>query len=150
MTNMVTPKERTPTTRKHQENGSSSNEESEELDYTISPKTQFFPDRISTLLPPKRFHDDTEPSITPIDRPLALYDYSNKAKHTPGDKRSQQVNPPQRQTWRDVRDLLNYLIKTRQSTFEANPVTSEQQYLDITVSKTKQKDWVSWKETMIQ
>jgi len=46
-------------------------------------------------------------------------------------------------------DLLNYPIKNRQSTFEANPVTSKQQNHDITVSKAKPKDWVSWKETMM-
>ena len=47
-------------------------------------------------------------------------------------------------------DLINYPIKTRQSTFYTNPVTDEQQYHDITVSKAKPMDWVSWKETLMQ
>ncbi|XP_065557781.1 uncharacterized protein LOC136025724 [Artemia franciscana] len=47
-------------------------------------------------------------------------------------------------------DLINYPIKTRQSTFNTNPATDEHQYHDITVSKAKPKDWLSWKETLMQ
>ncbi|XP_065561302.1 uncharacterized protein LOC136027768 [Artemia franciscana] len=46
--------------------------------------------------------------------------------------------------------LINYQIKTRQSTFNASPATGEQQDHNITVSKAKPKNWVSWKETMMQ
>ena len=47
-------------------------------------------------------------------------------------------------------DLIIYPTKNRKSTFETKVVTSEQQYHDITVSKAKPKEWVSWKETIMQ
>ena len=47
-------------------------------------------------------------------------------------------------------DLINYPIKTRQSTFDVSPAIGGHQYHDISVSKAKPKDWVSWKETMMQ
>ena len=46
--------------------------------------------------------------------------------------------------------LINYPIKARRSTFDASPATCEHQYHDITVSKAQPKDWLYWKETMIQ
>lgn len=42
MTNMVTPKNKIPTVPKHRISDSSYMESSEELDYTISPNSQFF------------------------------------------------------------------------------------------------------------
>ena len=120
------------------------------MDYTISPQTQFFPDRISTPFPPKRFPDDLVHPVTPIDRPFSSHDELNKAIQTPGDIESEKANQPQRQTLREAMDLIYYPIKTRQSTLNTNAVTDEQQYHDITVSKAKPKDWVSWKETLMQ
>ena len=55
------------------------------MDYTISPQTQFFPDRISTPYPPKRFPDNLVKPVTPIDRHFSLHDELNKAIQTPGD-----------------------------------------------------------------
>ena len=54
MTKMTTPRNRTPIVRKHKESDSSSSENSEKLDYTISPKTKLFPDKISASHPQKR------------------------------------------------------------------------------------------------
>ena len=88
--------------------------------------------------------------VLPIDRPLWLHDELNKAIQAPGDIESEKFNQPQRQTLREAMDLIIYPIKTRQSTLNTNPVTDEQQYHDITVSKAKPKDWVSWKETLMQ
>ena len=88
--------------------------------------------------------------VSPIDRPLSLHDELDKAIQTPGDIESQRDKQPHRQTLREAMDLINYPIKTRQSTFNTNPVTDEHQYHDITVSKAKPKDWVSWKETLMQ
>ena len=150
MTNMVTPQKSTPVTRRRRNSDSSSSEESEALDYTISPKSQFFPDKISTPYPPKRFPDNLVNPVSPIDRPLSLHDELNKAIQTPGDIESQRDKQPYKQTLREAMDIINYPIKTRQSTFNTNPVTDEQQYHDITVSKAKPKDWVSWKETLMQ
>ena len=82
--------------------------------------------------------------ISPIDRPLSLHDELNKAIQTPGDIESEKVNQPQRQTLGEAMDLINYPIKTRQSIFNASPATGEQQYHNITVSKAKPKDWLSW------
>ena len=48
---MVTPQKRTAITRRRKKSDSSSSEESEALDYTISPQTQFFQNRISTPYP---------------------------------------------------------------------------------------------------
>ena len=150
MTNMVTPPKSTPVTRRRKEGDSSSSEESEELDYTFSPKSQFFPDKMSTPYPPKRFSENLVKPISPIDRPLSLHDELIKAIQTPGDIESQRDKQPHKQTLREAMDIINYPIKTRQSTFYTNPVTDEQQYHDITVSKAKPKDWVSWKETLMQ
>ena len=122
----------------------------EALDYTISPKSQFFPDKISTPFPPKLFPDNWVNPVSPIDRPLSSHDELNKAIQTPGDIESQRDKQPHRQTLREAMHLINYPIKTRQSKFNTNPVTDEHQYHDITVSKAKPKDWVSWKETLIQ
>ena len=88
--------------------------------------------------------------VSPIDRPLLLQNELNKAIQTLGDKESEKVNQPQRQTLREAMDLINYPIKTRQSALNTNLVTDEQQYHDITVSKAKPKDWVSWKEILMQ
>ena len=72
-----------------------------------------------------------------------LHDELNKAIQTPGDIESETVNQPQRQTLRKAMDLINYPIKTRQSTVNAIPAKGEQQYHNIAVSKAKPKDWVS-------
>ena len=82
---MVTPQKRTPVTRRRRKSNSSSSEESEALDYTISPKSQFFPDKISTPFPPKRFPNNLVNPVSPIDRPLSLHNELNKVIQTPGD-----------------------------------------------------------------
>ena len=51
---MVTPKKVPLSRGDKKKTDSSSSEESEELDHTISPKTQFFPARISTPYPPPK------------------------------------------------------------------------------------------------
>ena len=93
MTNMVTPQKITPITRRRKKSDSSSSEESEALDYTISPQTQFFQDKISTPYPPKRFPDSLVNPVTPIDRPFSLHDELNKAIQTPGDIRVRKGQP---------------------------------------------------------
>ena len=98
MTNMITPQKSTPITRRRKETDSFSSKESREFNYTISPKTQFSPDRISTSYPPQRFPDDMVNPVTPIGRSLTLYDELNKAIQTPGDKKPEQVKQPQRRT----------------------------------------------------
>ena len=85
--------------------------------------------------------------VTPIKRPLKLYDKPNKAINIPGDQRSEHPNQPQMETLREAMDLINYPIKTRLSSFGMNLETREEQYQEITVSKAKPKDWVSWKES---
>ena len=62
------------------------------------------------------------PPITPIDRPLTLYDELNKSIETSGDQKLEQVKQTQRKTLREAMDLINYPIKTRLSSFGANPV----------------------------
>ena len=82
--------------------------------------------------------------VKAIGESLTLYDELNKAIQTPGEKEPEEVNQPQRQTLREAMDLINYPIKTKKSTFNASPATGEPQYHDITVSKAKPKDWLSW------
>ena len=81
---------------------------------------------------------------------MTLFNELNKAIDTPGDQKPEQANQAQRKTLRESMDLINYPIKTRQSSYGANPVTSKRQYRDIVVSKPKLKYWVSWKETKMQ
>jgi hypothetical protein len=99
---------------------SSSSESSEELDYTLSPKTQFFPDRISTPCPPKRFPDDMVSPATPIERPLSLQDELNRAMETPGAKirktPPRHTNKGNTKSLREAMDIINYPIKTRRIT----------------------------------
>ena len=88
--------------------------------------------------------------VTPIDRQFSLHDELNRAIQTLRNIEPEKINQSQRQILCEAMDLINYPIKTRQSTFDVSPAIGEHQYHNIIVSKAKPKDWVSWKETMMQ
>jgi hypothetical protein len=91
---------------------------------------------------------------TPIERPLSLQEELNRAVETPGI--TVKKTPPKhsiKTNLREAMDLINFPIKTRQSTLPWNQTpkdAQEGQYHDITVSKAKPKQLTSWRETLVQ
>jgi hypothetical protein len=91
---------------------------------------------------------------TPIERPLSLLEALSRAVETPGN--IVKKTPPKdsiKTNLREAMDLINFPIKTRQSTLPWNQTPEDDQqgqYHDITVSKVKPKQWTSWRETLVQ